>query len=65
MKIYFLSTEIDPFSKTSSISSFSKEFSSIVNNEKEYDIRLVQPKYKYISDRRFILREVIRLKISN
>ena len=62
MKIYFLSTEIDPFSKTSSISSFSKEFSSIVNNEKEYDIRLVQPKYNYISDRRFILREVIRLR---
>ena len=61
-KIYYLSTEIDPFSKTNSLANFSKEFSSIVNNEKEYDIRLVQPKYNHISDRRFILREVIRLK---
>ena len=62
LKIYYLSSEIEPFSKLYSLSTFSKEFSSIVNNEKKYDIRLVQPKYNYISDRRFILREVIRLK---
>lgn len=65
LKIYYLSTEIEPFSNTNSLSNFSKEFSSIANNEKEYDIRLVQPKYNYISDRRFILREVIRLKELN
>ena len=62
LKIYYLSTEIDPFAKTDSLSSFSKEFSTIVNNNKDCDIRLIQPKYNYISDRRFILREVIRLK---
>ena len=62
LKIYFLSTEIMPFSKTYSLSSFSKELSIMLNNDKNIDIRLSQPKYGYISDRRFILREVIRLK---
>jgi len=61
-KIYYLSSEIDPFSKITSIATFSKEFSFIANNEKKNDIRLINPKYGYISDRRFILREVIRLK---
>ena len=41
-----------------------QEFSSIVNNEKEYDIRLVQPKYNYISDRRFILRKLLDCETS-
>ena len=62
LKIYFLSTEIMPFSKTYSLSSFSKELSILLNNDKNIDIRLSQPKYGYFSDRRFILREVIRLK---
>ncbi len=61
-KIYYLSSEIDPFSKVTSVATFSKEFSSIANNDKKNDIRLINPKYGYISDRRFILREVIRLK---
>ena len=62
LKIYYLCSEINPFSAASSIGSFSKEFSTILKNNKEIDIRLTQPKYGYISDRRFILREVIRLK---
>ena len=32
------------------------------DNDKDIDIRLAQPKYGYISDRRYILRDVIRLK---
>ena len=62
LKIYYLSSEIMPFSDTSTVSSFSKEFSITLQNEKEIDIRLAQPKYGYVSDRRYILREVIRLK---
>ena len=62
LKIYYLSSEIMPFSDSTSLSSFSKEFSITLQNEKEVDIRLKQPKYGYISDRRYILREVIRLK---
>ena len=63
LKIYYLSSEITPFSCSTSLSSFSKEFSmTLKKNDKEIDIRLTQPKYGYISDRRYILREVIRLK---
>ena len=63
LKIYYLSSEIKPFSETGQLASFSKEFSSTLkNNNKDVDIRLIQPKYGFISDRRYILREVIRLK---
>jgi len=62
LKIYYLASEINPFSLTNTVGSFSKEFSSILKQDKEIDIRLTQPKYGYISDRRYILREVIRLK---
>ena len=62
LKIYYLSTEIKPFSDTGQLASFSKEFSSTLKNYKDIDIRLIQPKYGFISDRRYILREVIRLK---
>ena len=62
LKIYYLSSEIDPFSNTQSLSVFSKQLSCILNNYKHIDIRLVQPKYGYISERKYILREVIRLK---
>ena len=62
LKIYYLSSEIDPFSNTQSLAVFSKQFSTILNDYKHIDIRLVQPKYGYISERKYILREVIRLK---
>ena len=61
-KIYYLSSEIAPFSNTYSLSTFSKEFNSLLNESKDIDIRLIQPKYGYISERKYILREVIRLK---
>ena len=32
------------------------------NNKDNYDIRLLKPKYGFISERKYILREVIRLK---
>jgi len=62
LKIYYLSSEIKPFSETGQLASFSKEFTSTLKNNKNIDIRLIQPKYGFISDRRYILREVIRLK---
>ena len=62
LKIYYLSSEIEPFSNTYSLSTFSKQFNTILNEYKHIDIRLIQPKYGYISERKYILREVIRLK---
>ena len=62
LKIYYLSSEIDPFSNTYSLAKFSKELNSFLNEFKDIDIRLIQPKYGYISERKYILREVIRLR---
>ncbi|MBD23604.1 MAG: hypothetical protein CMG46_01155 [Candidatus Marinimicrobia bacterium] len=62
LKIYFLSSEIFPFSNTYSLSKFSRDFSTYIHENKSVDIRLCQPKYGYISERKYILREVIRLR---
>ena len=65
LKIYFISSEINPFASVTTLATFSKEFSVILKENKDIDIRLTQPKYGYISNRRYILREVIRLKNLN
>ena len=61
-KVFFLSSEIDPFSNTYSLSDFSVQFGAEIKKDKSVDIRMCQPKYGYISERKYILREVIRLK---
>jgi len=61
LKVYYLSSEIAPFSETYSLAQFSKRICSVFQ-ERELDIRLIQPKYGYISERKYILREVIRLR---
>jgi len=60
-RIYFLTSEIIPFAESHSLASFSKEI-PIVFNERKYDFRVMMPKYSFISERRYILREVIRLR---
>jgi starch synthase len=60
-RIYFLTAEIIPFAETYNLASFSKEI-PVVFNERKYDFRLMMPKYSFISERRYILREVIRLR---
>ncbi len=61
-KVFFLSPEIDPFSNTYPLSEFSHRFGLSMKLDKNVDIRMCQPKYGYISERKYILREVIRLK---
>ena len=60
-KIYYVTTEIAPFTNVSSLSKFSSRVPLFLQ-EKEHDIRTVIPKYGYISERKYILREVIRLR---
>ncbi len=50
-----------PFAESYQLASFSKEI-PVVFNERKYDFRLMMPKYSFISERRYILREVIRLR---
>ena len=61
-KIYYLSSEFSPYAHTSNLSDLSKQFSVYLNDQKDIEIRLMQPKYGFISERKYILREVIRLK---
>jgi len=60
-RIYFLTSEIVPFAESYHLATFSKEI-PVVFNERKYDFRLMMPKYSFISERRYILREVIRLR---
>ena len=61
LKTYFLTSEISPFSETSFLSHFSKNI-PIHLQQKDQDIRITSPKYGFISERKFILREVIWLR---
>ncbi len=60
-RIYFLTSEIIPFAESYPLADFSKEI-PIIFNERKFDFRLMMPKYSFISERRYILREVIRLR---
>jgi len=61
-KIFYLSSEIEPFSKVYGLSLFSRRFTTSLHQAYNMDLRLSQPKYGFISERKYILREVIRLK---
>ena len=62
LKVFYLCSELKPFSESYNLASFSNRVSSILHNKDDYDIRLIKPKYGFISERKYILREVIRLK---
>ena len=60
-KIYFSTTEIIPFANVSSLASFSTSIPTKLQ-DLGHDIRTILPKYGFISERKYILREVIRLR---
>jgi len=60
-RIYYLTSEIIPFAETYELASFSKGVPNVFI-ERKHDFRLMMPKYEFISERRYILREVIRLR---
>jgi len=62
LKVFYLCSELTPFSESYSLASFSNRLTSVLHNKDNYDIRLLKPKYGFISERKYILREVIRLK---
>ena len=62
LKLYYLSAEVAPFSETYELASFSRKITSKLHDKEGLDIRVSQPKYGYVSERKYILREVIRLK---
>ncbi|SVC51867.1 uncharacterized protein METZ01_LOCUS304721, partial [marine metagenome] len=62
LKLYYLAAEVAPFSETYQLASFSRKFTNRLNLKTDVDIRVSQPKYGFVSERKYILREVIRLK---
>ena len=60
-KLFYMTTEIIPFANTSSLAPFSTRVPLLLQ-EKGHDIRTIIPKYGYVSERKYILREVIRLR---
>tara|TARA_Y100000741_G_scaffold156865_1_gene118557 strand:- start:476 stop:1306 length:831 start_codon:yes stop_codon:yes gene_type:complete len=60
-KIYFATTEIIPFANVSGLAEFSTAI-PLKLQELGHDIRTILPKYGFISERKYILREVIRLR---
>jgi starch synthase len=61
LRIYATSHSITPFTESTLAGDFIQNISRVYN-ENKIDIRLYMPKYGFISDRKYILREVIRLK---
>ena len=62
LKLYYLAAEVAPFSDTYHLASFSRKITNMIHLKTDIDIRVSQPKYGYISERKYILREVIRLR---
>lgn len=61
LKIYSIAKRVTPFTPASTEGDFISGTSKVFN-ENKIDIRVFLPRYGYISERKFILREVIRLK---
>ena len=61
-KLFYLTSELAPFSQTNNLAIFSRKVCTVLHNRDDIDIRLTKPKYGFISERKYILREVIRLK---
>ena len=59
LKLFFLTTEIEPFASTSHLGKFSVDIPLALQTV-EHDIRTIIPKYGFVSERKYILREVIR-----
>ena len=60
-KIFYITTEMEPFASASCLSDYSSSVPLNLQAEGN-DVRCLMPKYGFISERKYILREVIRLK---
>jgi starch synthase len=60
-KLFYINSEMEPFASVSNQGNLSVDI-PLGLQEKGNDIRCLMPKYGFISERKYILREVIRLK---
>ncbi|MGH1364424.1 MAG: glycogen synthase [Calditrichia bacterium] len=64
LKVCYVSSEVVPFTPSGELAFYSKSL-PVALKEMDQDIRLMMPKYKSINERKFVLREVIRLREVN
>jgi len=61
LKICYVSSEVVPFAKTGGLADVAGAL-PVALKDKEQDVRVMMANYKSINERKFVLREVIRLK---
>ena len=61
LKLFYLTTEITPFASTSHLGKYSVDVPLALQTI-GHDVRTMIPKYGFVSERKYILREVIRLR---
>jgi starch synthase len=61
LNVLFLSSEVDPFAKTGGLADVSSALPHAIK-ELGHEIRILMPRYRFISERRFKLHDIIRLK---
>jgi starch synthase len=60
-KVWYLSSEVSPFAKTGGLGDVTGAFPKALKSNNQ-EVRVIMPKYKSINERKYVLREVIRLK---
>ncbi len=61
LKICFVSSEVSPFAKTGGLADVAAALPAALK-AMDQDVRLMMPKYRMINDRKYVLRDVIRLR---
>ena len=60
-KIFYINSEMEPFASVSNLANLSVDIPLGLQDQGN-DVRCLMPKYGFISERKYILREVIRLR---
>jgi starch synthase len=60
-KIFFVSPEIAPFAKTGEVAEVSAALPKALK-ERGHEVRMMMPNYRSVNERKYMLRDVIRLK---
>jgi len=61
LKIFYLTPEVSPFAKTGELADIAAAFPKYVKNS-GHDIRVMMPNYQDVNERKYVLRDVIRLQ---
>lgn len=61
LNILFVSSEVEPFAKTGGLADVSSALPKAIK-ELGHEIRIMMPRYRFISERKFKLHDIIRLK---